>query len=357
MPKRVLIVSNMYPSASDPSYGGFVERCATALRDLGVETDVIGLGRREKLLARFLAYVGFGVRANIGIISKQYDCVYVHQPLHTLLVCLPALFIRRVRLALNFHGHDLVPVTKRGLLIQKLVAWKFRAADVVLVPSSHFKRIFDNRYGTAGIAPAHVFHSGGVEDVFFRPGKSSASSRGPTAIFLSRLVHGKGWRTFLEVARRLLTLHPDFRFTIAGIGPERAAVIAEIPDPTLKGCVTFEDSRSAEVNSSLLRTHRYFLFPTEFEESLALVNLEAMASGCVVLSSRFATATEYLEHGINGLLLPVDRYVDHCVDAIVQLENQPEVIDRLSSAAAATATNFRQANVMARLPRLLGVGD
>ena len=38
---RILLVSNMYPSAGDPVFGSFVARQAEAFRDLGVEVHVV----------------------------------------------------------------------------------------------------------------------------------------------------------------------------------------------------------------------------------------------------------------------------------------------------------------------------
>lgn len=356
MQKHVLVVTNMFPSTVDPSYGQFVQRCVLGLNAAGIRTDVVGLAKQHKSLAKVLRYVAFSVRANIKILSRRYDCVYIHHPLHTLLACLPALAIRNVSLALNFHGHDLVPVEFRGAVLQKMVGWKIRKAQVVIVPSEHFRRIFETRFGNSG-ARAKVFRSGGIQNAYFLGDKQCTKTRGRTALFLSRLTRKKGWETFVEVARRLRTLYPDFRFTISGIGPDRDAIAEAVAVYKLGDCVDIVSATSAIENRQLFENHRYFIFPTQLDESLALVNLEAMACGCIVYSANFSAAAEYIEDSSDGFLIPLADFVERCVAGICSMEAAPDLASDISLRARAKAARYQEEIVMAELPTILNVGS
>jgi len=71
---RVLIVTNMYPSEALPSFGTFVHDQVVALRDAGVEVDVLSFNGREskwKYLSAFPRYWR-------ALRSKRYDLVHAH---------------------------------------------------------------------------------------------------------------------------------------------------------------------------------------------------------------------------------------------------------------------------------------
>ncbi len=343
----------MFPSSRDRTYGRFVERCATGLTAAGVETDVVSLPKHSSLVAKLLDYLRFAIEANVRILSKRYDCIYVHHPLQTLLVCTPALAVRKVRLVLNFHGHDLLPVKRRGKVLQAMMAGFFRAAPIVVVPSRHFKSLFDSRFGHGRPEGARVFYSGGVNDDYFASEPLAWTARPSSALFLSRWVAEKGWPDFIDLAKRLKQRFPDFQFTVAGVGPDESAIRVAVVRAGLAASVHIVPATTVAQNRALFAQHRYFVFPTRFDESLALVNLEAMACGCVVLSSDFRTASEYLEHGINGFRLPLAGFADACLHRIMALEQDAARAVAITAAARNTAGRFRESDIMRQLPMVL----
>jgi glycosyltransferase involved in cell wall biosynthesis len=353
MPSRVLLISNMFPSSRDRTYGRFVERCATGLATAGIKTDVVSLPKHSSFVTKLLDYVRFAIEANVRILLKRYDCVYVHHPLHTLLVCTPALAVRKVQLVLNFHGHDLLPVKRRGKVLQAMMSGFFRSASIVVVPSRHFKSLFDSRFGDGRPEGARIFYSGGVNDEYFAIEPPAWTSRPPSALFLSRWVAEKGWPDFIDLAKRLKHCIPDFQFTLAGVGPDESAIRAAVTQAGLAGSVNIVPAVTVEQNRTLFTGHRYFVFPTRYDESLALVNLEAMACGCVVLSTDFPTASEYIEHGVNGFRLPLAGFTDTCLHWIKALEENAAAASAITTAARITACRFRESDVMRGLPMLL----
>ncbi len=340
----------MYPSPADPAYGGFIARCAASLRDAGIEVDTVVMGRSARVMRRLAAYTRFAWHANRSLLGKGYDCVWLHQPLHSLLASLPALWWCGAPLVLNFHGHDLLPVTRRGHLLRWLVRGQFTRAHRVLVPSARFKQLFDTEFG----ASATAFPSGGIAPPHLAAAPPLAQ-RPRSVLWLSRWVEGKGWPAFLAIAARMADADDGFSFTLAGGGADAERIRSLLRQRGLSDRVRLVVSQDAERNAALMRSHRYFVLPSDFDESLALVNLEAMACGCVVLSRDFAAAREYLEHGVSGYRFGAATFVDDCVTTLRQLESDGPRAQAIADAARAAALPYSEPSVMARLPALLGL--
>lgn len=354
MKGKVLVISNMFPSDHHPSYGVFVARAVRALEAKGVAVRVVSMNKVDTILAKLLAYFRFWLCANLHIAFGRYDRIYIHQPLHSLICSMPAALSSVRRMAINFHGHDLLPVTWRGLVLQRILRRFIVRVPIILVPSNYFAKIYYERFvGLASVAKASVYYSGGVEDCYFVSVQKTPRDRGRTALFLSRFVEGKGWRDFVSLAEHLIREYKDFRFVIAGEGSDLEVIRELIYVRGMAEYFTILHADNPEYNARLMRDAKYFVFPTKFSESLALVNLEAMASGCIVLSSRFAAAEEYVLNGSNGFLIEADQFVSAATDVISSLEADPVLCTSISRDATLTAERFREDRVSEDLLRLL----
>lgn len=63
MKKKVLLLSNMYPSADDPSYGTFVKITSDLLSEGGMDVQTIALCGRSGKLKTLLKYVLFWIKS------------------------------------------------------------------------------------------------------------------------------------------------------------------------------------------------------------------------------------------------------------------------------------------------------
>jgi glycogen synthase len=117
------------------------------------------------------------------------------------------------------------------------------------------------------------------DDVFKDP---PADPRTGELIFVGRLVSDKGARLLLD-AMKLLAAKP--RLTIAGDGPERAALEKQAADLQLQSQVDFVGQQQGEQLASLLRQHQVLVVPSLWQEPFGIVALEGIACGCVVVGS------------------------------------------------------------------------
>jgi glycosyltransferase involved in cell wall biosynthesis len=97
---RVLVVTNMYPTAADPAFGTFVGDEVAALRELGLQVDVLFINGKSSRW-NYL----WGLPRLWGRLLKQrYDILHAHYSLTGLIArgqwCVP--------LVVTFHGAEVV---------------------------------------------------------------------------------------------------------------------------------------------------------------------------------------------------------------------------------------------------------
>jgi len=118
------------------------------------------------------------------------------------------------------------------------------------------------------------------DDEVFKDSPSEPRAR--ELIFVGRLVSDKGARLLLD-AMKLLEAKP--RLTIAGEGPERAALEKQAADLQLQSHVHFVGQLQGEQLARLLRQHQILVVPSLWQEPFGIVALEGIACGCVVVGS------------------------------------------------------------------------
>jgi glycosyltransferase involved in cell wall biosynthesis len=155
---RVLVVSNLWPYAGDPSYGCFVRGQMESLRPFGVDYSILFInGRASK--AAYWKSVG---RLQTMLRADSFDLVHAHMGLSGLV----ARCQLRLPLVVSFLGNDVlgkfthigrVTVYDRFLMTSSFVL--SRMARAVIVKSEEMKR-------KLGLASARVIPNGVDLDLF-----------------------------------------------------------------------------------------------------------------------------------------------------------------------------------------------
>jgi glycosyltransferase involved in cell wall biosynthesis len=122
---KILIVTNMYPTAERPGWGSFVMREVEALKRMGQSVDVIYFqGYKTNWNYLKACYTVFG-----RTLQNRYDIVHAHYGISGV----PALFRWRTPLVITLHGSDAL-VGSIEPLICRLVC---KLADAVIVVSKN----------------------------------------------------------------------------------------------------------------------------------------------------------------------------------------------------------------------------
>jgi glycosyltransferase involved in cell wall biosynthesis len=168
--------------------------------------------------------------------------------------------------------------------------------------------------------------------------------RGRRILSVGRLIPIKGMDVVIDATAGTREL------TIAGDGPERAALVARSGQ---RGAdVRFAGLVSREALASLYDQAACVVLASRFGEGFPNVVLEAMAHGCPVVASRVTGMAELVADGVNGLLVtPGDPR--ELKEAIGRIANDREFAMRIGAAARHTAESYAWERVVPRLESVL----
>jgi glycosyltransferase involved in cell wall biosynthesis len=159
---------------------------------------------------------------------------------------------------------------------------------------------------------------------------------GLTVSFLGNLFKAKGILDVVEAAKILVQPYPKMKFRFAGTWwgqePEtKEEAFKIIRENDLSGKIEFVGFVQGQQKVDFLSDTDIFVSPS-WHEGLGLVNLEAMAAGCPVISSKGVGAIpEIVLDGITGILVE-PKHPEQIVEAIIRLAEDPELRRQMGSA-------------------------
>src|SRR5699024_6266820 len=301
---KIFLISNMYPSFKNPSYGVFVENAVKELSSLGAEFTCLSVikDRTKNRYKKILKYA----RYYLDIVKKyffgEYDIVYIHFLSHNTPILYLLLLIRgkKRKWVVNVHGSDIVEST--GKKIDKYNEKVLRGVDMIVVPSLYFKKLMLNQYPNICEKKYFISPSVGIYTNVFFPILEKEKNNIPLLGYISRIDNGKGWDVFLKALHLLKEEDVRFHATIIGSGEEVKEMEQSIITLKLSRYVSYYPSQSQKELANFYRGFDVFIFPSTLNESLGLVGLEAMACGTPVIGSEKAGIKTYVKDYVNGML-------------------------------------------------------
>lgn len=143
--------------------------------------------------------------------------------------------------------------------------------------------------------------------VYTNPGKRDDSKEIKTIFYVGRLENRKGVKYLIQAFSLLYANKPTIRLVIAGDGPDREKLQAQVEDLNLQDVITFAGFISDEEKIHYLHTADLFCAPALYGESCGIVLLEAMATGLVtVAGNNTGYATVMKGFGALSLVNPKD---------------------------------------------------
>lgn len=148
--------------------------------------------------------------------------------------------------------------------------------------------------------------------------------------------HEKRVSNFVPLARALGRLGVNFHMRIIGEGGYKAWLkheVSELPGD-LPGRISVEDMMLPEQLDAVWRQSDVCLLVSN-TESGGISMLEAMAQGCVPLSTRTEGPSGIVRHGVDGFLVAIDDMEDmaHCIQ---QLDRNRELLKQMGAHAHQT---------------------
>ena len=153
----------------------------------------------------------------------------------------------------------------------------------------------------------------------------------PRLLFVGRLVPEKGLDAVLGALAPLFRRVPRPRLVVAGDGPLRPQLEAQVAERGLGAHVRFLGAVPPEAVRELMAEASVVVVPSRIE-GFGLVALEAALMGRPVVATRAGGLELVVEHGRTGLLVEVDDGAGF-VRAIETLIDEPAAARRLGEAA------------------------
>ncbi len=190
--------------------------------------------------------------------------------------------------------------------------------------------------------------SRGVDTWQFHPARRSADLRlkwgvepnDPVVIHVGRMAAEKNYSLLFRVYAAMRTANPRLRFVLAGEGPLKARLTREHPDCIFAGFFSREEIGRYYASADIY-------IHASLTETFGNVLTEALASGLAVAGFDYAAAGQFVQHNLNGLVVPCDQ-PDALVAAAVQLATDPILRVQLRAAARATVEPQSWEHVIAR---------
>ena len=288
-PVRILLVSQMYPSAAAPDFGVFVQGLERALAERGHALERVVLDRRGGSKLRHARLAARAVRA-----ARRFrpDVVYAHFLFPTGLGGLLAARAARAPLVVTAHGQDVANLTQYPFvrLPSRLVV---RGSAAVVAVSDWLRRELER--AVPGAAGKVEVVDCGVDLERFKPLARAAGPR-PAFLCVGSLIERKN---VVRLADAFATLD-EGTLTFVGDGPLRAKLEGR-KGVTVTGYVSHDDVPGYLAAADVL-------CQPSLVEPFGQAALEALASARSVVGTRVGGQPEFVPREAGVLVEPEDEH-------------------------------------------------
>ncbi|MBV8909360.1 MAG: glycosyltransferase [Gammaproteobacteria bacterium] len=294
--------------------------------------------------------------------AHTLDLVHIHTPFVAHYAGVR--FARRagLRAVATYHTffeeylHHYLPVLPRRvgrLLARSFTRSQCSAVQAVIAPSEQMRAVLA-AYGLT--TPIHVLPTGLAADRFragagaaFRASAGIAADR-PVVTYIGRVAHEKNIAFLVRVFAEVLRSVPEALLVIAGEGPARESLRAQVSALGLASQVHF--AGYLQRDTALLDCYAaadVLVFASR-TETQGLVLLEAMAQGTPVVSTAELGTRSILVPGSGALVVPEER--DAFAAAVVHVLSDTRLRRELSERGRAYARGWSSMTMAARLAQL-----
>ncbi len=369
---KVLVISHMYPSAINPTYGIFVHKQVNALKNLGCEVKVVSpvpftpwplpllrkkwegyantprqdfIAGMEILYPRYfefpgsllMEYSGFfmylGLRKLINRIYETFPFELIHAH-----VALPdgqaANLLKKkykVPTVVTVHGQDFQSTINKSSNCRKKMFATLNSVDKIITVSTKLKNMVQDQPFSWKITVVN----NGINPGDCQPDTlTDIAPKGKRIISISNLKKTKGIDLNLGAISSLVRKYPDLEYYIIGDGEERNNLENLRDQLNLKDNVFFLGKMDHPQAMQKLAEADIFSLPS-WQEGFGVAYIEAMSQGKPVIGVQGQGIYDVVNHGQNGLLVqPQD--VDSVIQALDTLLGDPALANTLGEAGRKT---------------------
>jgi glycosyltransferase involved in cell wall biosynthesis len=272
-----------------------------------------------------IAYL-FGLLVKI----RGVDIVHVFSASYFSFVLAPTPAIYLARIAgkatiVNYHSGEADDHLTRWPSARRLLA----SVDRIVVPSAYLVEVFEK----FGLSAEVVVNSVDLSKFVYRRREIPA----PRFLANRNFEAHYSVATVIDAFREIVSARPEAVLTIAGDGPQRDALQAQVLAHGLKN-VSFVGRISGRAVVELYDSHDIWLNASEID-NMPVSILEAFAAGVAVVSTDAGGIPYLVTNETTGLLSPVGRE-DCLARNAIRLLADPELFQRITAGAHRECARF-----------------
>ena len=176
MDKKILVISNMYPTEKHRSFGIFVKNQVEALKQQGLEVDIAAIynpnSGKKNVIIKYLKWL-LSVLVLLLFNGRKYDVIHAHYVFPSGLLGLLFKKLYGTRLVVTSHGGDIDKMARKSPRIYQWTLKILQEADEVIA-------VGDELYGTiehefkVDHKKLHLLNMGVNRQIFQHLGKEEA---------------------------------------------------------------------------------------------------------------------------------------------------------------------------------------
>ncbi|MCP5382484.1 MAG: glycosyltransferase family 4 protein [Kordiimonadaceae bacterium] len=288
---RILLLSNMYPSAEKQYSGIYVKNFYEVLKGNKLFDVNLQVMKRTYtgVLGSFFKYLNFSMRF-LAQLTRKYDVVHLHffYPLIYLAVLYKFIHPRTI-LIVTYHGTD---IQNHGTNQYSLLLFRWCAKYV----NHHIavgKELAKTVSKKLGVSNVDVVPAGIDENVFFLESKTEKNF---DFIFVGSFYAEKGIPEYISAIKSLN--NKKIRFCFVGSGP----LLNELMKLNTDFSVSIFQNQTQSQIRQLFNQSRFMVLPSK-RESFGLVASEALFCGTPAIVSPVGGLVEQVKNNYNGLVI------------------------------------------------------
>ncbi|MCG6118439.1 MAG: glycosyltransferase [Aquimonas sp.] len=292
-----------------------------------------GLWRQPAVLGKTLVALWRGLAALPSLRRFNPDWLHAHWATYPSTVAWALARLLRRPFSFTSHAHDI-------FVEDQLLARKLAEAALPVTISQYNIRHLERWRASGRGQPFAVVHCGvDLSEVPLKLDERDAA----LIASVGRLDPIKGFDVLIPALARLAGEGREFRCRIYGEGPQRAALESARAAAGLAQRLELPGATPQEAVRALLSEAAIFVMPSVRtpegnQDGIPVALMEAMASGCAVVSTRVSGIPELVEDGNNGLLVEAGDAAALAA-ALARLLDDAELRRRLGIAARASVEN------------------
>ncbi|MFD1427263.1 glycosyltransferase involved in cell wall biosynthesis [Kroppenstedtia sanguinis] len=340
MSLKILVISHMYPNPANPMSGVFVHNQVKAMKQMGLDIQVVSPIPRFPLYPKWRVYTRFPRKAVMdgipihyvparmfpgGLFFQAFGYLYYQALVREIqqlkesfafdLIHCHTIFpdgyagtllkkVFSVPVVSTIHGSDirLYPFRSKGVLERTEVA--LRSCDHIVAVSNGLKR--DAQRLVAGVEATTIYN--GFDPKRFYPRSQKVArehlqlpEQEKIILYVGNLYKVKGIEYLIDAFAIVADQHPEFHLYLVGDGPLRGPLKKRSREKGIEGRIHFTGRRPHDeipwwVNSSDV------VALSSLSEGLPSILLEAMGCGKPVVATDVGGVSEILQHRKTGFL-------------------------------------------------------